>query len=105
MFIAVGGLLLALKDDARIYELVASAYSVTLVAGFIPLAVGLYSKKANSFGALISILAGIGVWQYWEYFVTSDIPGTFMGFFASGVGMVIGTIIGNFIQREEKVMI
>lgn len=105
MFVAVGGLVLALKEDARIYELVSSAYSVTLVAGFIPLAVGLYSKKANSFGALISIIAGIGVWQYWEYFVISDIPGTFMGFVASGIGMVVGTIVGHFIQREEKVML
>ncbi len=104
MLVAVGGIVLALKDDARIYELVSSAYSVTLVAGFIPLAVGLYSKKANSFGALISIVAGMGVWQYWEHFVTSDIPGTFMGFVASAAGMVIGTIIGRFITREEKIM-
>lgn len=105
MLIAFGGVLLALKDDARIYELVSSAYSITLVAGFIPLAVGLYSKKANSFGALVSIIAGISVWQYWEIFVTSDIPGTFMGFVASGIGMVVGTILGRFIKKEEKVMI
>lgn len=104
ILVAFGGIVLALKDDARIYELVSSAYSVTLVAGFIPLAVGLYSKKANSFGALISIIAGLGIWQYWEHFVTSDIPGTFMGFLASAVGMIIGTIIGRFIQKEEKVM-
>ncbi len=105
MLIAVGGVILALKDDARIYELVAGAYSVTLVAGFIPLAVGLYSKKANSFGALVSIVAGMSMWQYWEHFVVSDIPATFVGFCASAAGMVIGTIIGRFIQREEKLMV
>jgi solute:Na+ symporter, SSS family len=105
MLVAVGGLTLALKDDARIYELVSGAYSITLVAGFIPLAVGLYSKKANSFGALVSIIAGLGMWQYWDYFVTSDIPGTFMGFAASGAGMVVGTLVGHFIQREEKIMV
>lgn len=105
MLIAVGGAMLALRDDARIYELVSGAYSVTLVAGFVPLAVGLYSKKANSFGALVSIVMGISVWQYWNFFVASDIPGTFMGFVASGAGMVLGTLIGNFIQREEKVMV
>jgi len=105
MLIAVGGVILALKDDARIYELVAGAYSVTLVAGFIPLAVGLYSKKANSFGALVSIIAGMSMWQYWEHFVVSDIPATFVGFCASAAGMVIGTIIGRFIQREEKLMV
>ncbi len=105
MFIAVGGVALALRDDARIYELVAGAYSVTLVAGFIPLAVGLYSKKANSFGAFVSILAGMSTWQYWEHVIVSDIPGTFVGFVASAIGMVIGTIIGRFIQKEEKVMV
>lgn len=104
ILIALGGVSLALKDNARIYELVSGAYSITLVAGFIPLAVGLYSKKANSFGALISIIAGMGMWQYWEHFVVSDIPGTFIGFVASGVGMIVGTIIGRFIQKEERVM-
>lgn len=105
MLVAVGGVVLALREDARIYELVSGAYSITLVAGFIPLAVGLYSKKANSFGALVSIIMGISAWQYWNFFVTSDIPGTFVGFAASALGMVVGTIIGRFIQREEKVML
>ncbi len=104
IFIAFGGLLLALKDDARIYELVSGAYSITLVAGFIPLAVGLYSTRANSFGALVSIIAGLSTWQYWEHFVTSEIPGTFVGFMASAVGIVIGTVIGRFIQKEEKIL-
>lgn len=102
IFVAFGGVLLAIKDDARIYDLVSSAYSVTLVAGFIPLAVGLYSKKANSFGALVSIIAGLSMWQYWEAFVVSDIPGTFIGFIASLVGMIVGTVVGQFIKKEEK---
>lgn len=100
--IAIGGVLLAIKDHAHIYELVASAYSVTLVAGFIPLAVGLYSTRANSLGALTSIVAGMATWHYWENFVTSDIPGTFMGFIASAVGMLVGTVAGNFIRKEER---
>jgi Na+/proline symporter len=105
MLVAVGGVMLAIKDDARIYELVSGAYSITLVAGFIPLAVGLYSTKANSFGALVSIVAGISMWQYWNLFVVSDIPGTFIGFLASAAGMIVGTVVGRFIQREEKVML
>jgi Na+/proline symporter len=76
-----------------------------LVAGFIPLAVGLYSKKANSFGALLSIVLGVCTWQYWNLYVTtSEIPGTFVGFFASIVGMILGTVIGTFILEEEKIM-
>jgi SSS family solute:Na+ symporter len=105
ILIAFGGIALALKEDARIYELVSSAYSVTLVAGFIPLAVGLYSTKANSFGAFISILLGISSWQYWNHFAGSEIPGTLVGFLMSLIGMIIGTLIGQFIKREEKIML
>jgi hypothetical protein len=57
------------------------------------------------FGALVSIIAGIGMWQYWNLFVVSDIPGTFIGFLASAAGMLVGTVVGRFIQREEKVML
>jgi SSS family transporter len=104
ILIAFGGVFLALKDDARIYDLVSSAYSVTLVAGFVPLAAGLYSKRPNSFGALLSIVSGISFWQYWEHFVGGEIPSTFIGFLASIFGMIIGTIIGRFIKREEKII-
>ena len=103
--VAFGSLSLALAPDAKIYELVASAYSVTLVAAFIPLAFGLYSKHANSFGALFSIIFGITVWQY---IGTLDpeaiIPATFYGFIASIIGMLLGTAIGSFIRKEEKVI-
>lgn len=102
--VAIGSLFLALSEDASIYHLVKSAYSVTLVAAFIPLAVGLYSKKATSFGALVSISSGIFVWQYAERLVDSPIPSTFYGFIASCLGMFVGTLIGIFILKEEKLM-
>jgi SSS family transporter len=102
IIVAFAGTIMSLKDDARIYDLVSSAYSVTLVAGFIPLAVGLYSKKANSFGALLSIIFGIGAWQYWEHVVGGDIPSTFIGFMGSIFGMVVGSLIGGIIKKEEK---
>ncbi len=104
ILVAFGGVILALNKDASIYELVSSAYSVTLVAAFVPLAVGLYSKKATSFGALLSTVAGISVWQYTDHLVNSPIPSTFYGFLASCVGMVVGTLIGIFILKEEKLM-
>ncbi len=101
ILVALGSVVLAVRDDARIYELVISAYSVTLVAGFIPLVFGLYSKKANSFGALFAIVGGVGVWQYVEHFVETEIPATFLGFFASLFGMIIGTYLGRGIAKEE----
>lgn len=104
ILVATGGVLLALSKNASIYGLVISTYSVTLVAAFVPLVVGLYSKKATSFGALISIIAGISIWQYTERILDSQIPATFYGFIASCVGMLVGTLIGIFILKEEKLM-
>jgi SSS family transporter len=104
IIVALGSLILALSENASIYHLVRSAYSVTLVAAFVPLAVGLYSKKATSFGALVSIISGIFIWQYAERLVDSPIPPTFYGFVASCIGMLLGTLIGIFILKEEKLM-
>jgi solute:Na+ symporter, SSS family len=99
--VAIGAIFLAHNPDAHIYGLVAGAYSVTLVAGFAPLAFGLYASWANSFGAFISILSGIAFWQLADYYGTA-IPPTFIGFFASVGGIVIGSYLGRFIEREEK---
>ena len=101
--VAFGGIFLAHNPDAHIYELVAGAYSVTLVAGFVPLAFGLYASWANSFGAFISIVSGIACWQLADHMGTA-VPPTFIGFFASLVGMIIGSYLGRFIEREERIM-
>jgi SSS family solute:Na+ symporter len=102
--VAIVAIFLAYNPDAHIYELVAGAYSVTLVAGFAPLAFGLYARWVNSFGAFISIISGIGLWQLAEYYQTA-IPPTFIGFLASVIGIVVGSYLGNFITQEEKVLV
>lgn len=101
--VALGGVVLAYNPDAHIYELVGSAYSITLVAGFIPLAFGLYSTKVNSFGALVSIIAGISAWLIAGE-VGTVIPSTFIGFIFSFFGIIIGSYVGRFIEREEKMI-
>jgi SSS family solute:Na+ symporter len=102
--VAVGGVILAYNPDAHIYELVAGAYSVTLVAGFVPLAFGLYARWVNSLGAFISIVSGISFWQLADYYQTA-VPPTFIGFFASLLGIIVGSYLGRFIKREEKVIV
>lgn len=105
VLVAFGSITLAINPEAKIYELVGAAYSVTLVAAFIPLAFGLYSKKANSFGAFMSIVFGIAIWQYIEVLnPDSSIPSIFYGFLGSILGMLVGMTIGSFIKREEKIM-
>lgn len=102
--VGFGGIFLAYNPDAHIYELVAGAYSVTLVAGFVPLAFGLYASWANSFGAFVSIIAGVAFWQLADHAGTA-VPPTFIGFFASLFGMIIGSFLGRFIEREEKTVV
>lgn len=100
LMVAAGGIVLAYNPDAHIYELVGSAYSVTLVAGFIPLAFGLYSSKVNSFGAFVSIVAGVSTWLIAGEIGTA-VPSTFIGFVASFFGIIIGSYLGRFIKKEE----
>lgn len=102
--VGFGGIFLAYNPDAHIYELVAGAYSVTLVAGFAPLAFGLYAPWANSFGAFISIVAGVSFWLLADHAGTA-VPATFIGFFASVFGMIIGSYLGRFIEKEEKMIV
>jgi SSS family transporter len=103
LLIAVVSISMALADNAHIYELVSGAYSVTLVAGFIPLAFGLYSSRSNSLGAFVSILAGIGAWQIAES-VGTELPPTLIGFVFSLGGMLIGSFVFRFIGKAEKII-
>jgi Na+/proline symporter len=53
---------------SEIYELVGESSALSLVALFVPLVFGLYWKKANALGAILSMTLGTGVWTYFEFF-------------------------------------
>src|SRR5437762_9964967 len=52
---------IALKGTP-IYDLVSTAYQVTLVGAFVPLVTGLYWKRATTQGAVVSLAMGVGTW-------------------------------------------
>lgn len=52
----------AMYSDASIFQMVENAYQVTLVTAFIPLACGVYWKRATNQGALMAIVFGLSVW-------------------------------------------
>lgn len=85
--------LFALNSESSIYEMVGSAYKVTLVGAFVPLLAGLYWKRATSLGALLAIIFGIGTWLLLEFTDPQGfIPPQLGGLVAAAVWMVIGSL-------------
>lgn len=90
-----------------IYDLVSSAYQVTLVAAFTPLVFGLYWKRATTQGAVFSIFAGIAVWVAFFPQITTWgelFPGQLAGLLAALLGMVVGSLAPQLLtDRREHV--
>lgn len=89
----------ALNSDAGIYEMVKSAYSVTLVAAFVPLAFGVYWKRATRQGALAAIILGVVVWQF---LVHTDPEGYWPPQLAGLIGSLVGMIVGSLLPQWLK---
>ena len=91
----------ALNSNLSIYRMVENAYKVTLVAAFVPLAFGLYWKRATQQGALASILLGLSVWIALEVFASdATCPPQLAGLMASLGGMIIGSLLPAVVGRR-----
>lgn len=90
IFSAVGTVMACMRSD--IYELVGQSSILSLVSLFIPLTFGIYWKRSSSAGALISMVAGIASWLYFEYFPL-DIPSLVPAVLVSLAGMVAGSLL------------
>jgi Na+/proline symporter len=90
----LAALLFALNSKSTMYEMVQNAYKVTLVSCIVPLAAGIYWKRANVPGALLSVIFGMGSWIIAEA-VAADatVPPALVGFLFSIFGMALGSII------------
>jgi Na+/proline symporter len=87
-----------------IYELVSSAYQVTLVGAFVPLVMGLYWQRATTQGAIASVAAGIAVWILFFPQVSplgESFPGQLAGLVAAFVGMVAGSLAPQFLRNRH----
>lgn len=88
----------AINSELSIFKMVESAYKVTLVAAFVPLAFGVYWSKANSLGALLAVLGGLTVWIGCEILAPKAIlPPQLAGLLAS----ILGMLLGGFIPRTQ----
>jgi Na+/proline symporter len=100
---AFGGVVLwfALHSHSSIFEMVEEAYEVTLAGAFVPLAFGLYWKRANNQGATLSIILGIGTWLLMKNLYSDSVwPPQLIGLLASTTGMVTGSLLPNIMGKS-----
>ena len=92
-------------QGTSIYDLVSSAYQVTLVGAFVPLVMGLYWKRATTQGAVMSIALGILTWiisfpqlsNFGEQF-----PGQLAGLIAAFIGMFAGSLLPQVLKNRTE---
>jgi Na+/proline symporter len=90
---AVGVTAFALNSNSTIYEMVVGAYKVTLVAAFVPLAAGLYWRRATAQGALAAIVGGLVTWIALEVVAPDGLfPPQLAGLLVSIAGMIAGSL-------------
>jgi len=88
--------LFALNSNLSIYKMVENAYKITLVAAFVPLAFGLYWKRASQLGALLAIVLGLVVWIGMEVTAPDAVcPPQLAGLIASLAGMLVGSLVSQ----------
>src|SRR5690606_266840 len=79
-------------SQSTMYEMIQEAYSVTLVGALVPLAAGVFWKRATVQGALLSILCGETTWLFFVNFAPDAlVPPQLVGVAAAIVGMVVGS--------------
>jgi Na+/proline symporter len=95
---------IAMKGTS-IYDLVSSAYQVTLVGAFVPLVMGLYWKRASTQGAILSLALGIGTWVVYFPQVSSLgelFPGQLAGLIAAFIGMIAGSLAPQVLKNRHE---
>ena len=94
----------ALNSESTIFGMVEDAYKVTLVGAFVPLAFGLYWKRASNQGAMLSIVLGVGAWLSMEFFGPDTYwPPQLVGLLFSIMGMVVGSMLPSVIRDKHHV--
>ena len=97
-----------------IYELVRQSSEISLVALFVPMLAGLYWKKTSSFGAMASMITGLGVWLFLiilhsfyseetretelSWIFGAEFSPMLIGLFAS----ILALIVGSFWRKDVK---
>lgn len=96
--------LFALNSELSIFHMVESAYKVTLVGAFVPLAFGLFWKRATRQGGLLAIALGLTSWITAEIlFADAVVPPQLAGLLFSLAGMLLGSLLPQWIPNRTHV--
>ncbi len=102
-----------LSHGTPIYELVSSAYQVTLVGSFVPLTFGLYWKRSTTQGAILAIIMGVAFWAVIMFGthlsdvvpalekIDEKVPAQLIGLIAALVGMIGGSLGPQLIRNDH----
>jgi len=90
----VAALVFALNSKQTMYDMVQNAYTVTLVAALVPLAGGIFWKRANNLGAILSSVCGLVAWLV-AAFIAPDatVPPPLAGLAFSLAGLILGALL------------
>ena len=90
----LAALLFALNSRSTMYEMVQNAYKVTLVSCIVPLAAGIYWKRATVPGAMLSVIFGLVSWGIAELAAPeATFPPQLVGLGFSLLGMALGSLV------------
>lgn len=97
--------LYAINSEASIFEMVENAYQVTLVGAFIPLVFGIFWRRSTNQGALMAIFSGVFVWLVCIFGTGEDavLPPQLAGLIASFFGMIVGSLMPQFLPHDPTV--
>ena len=86
-----------------IYDMVSSAYQITMVGAFVPLVFGLYWYRSTTQGAVLSITLGIVTWLVFTYvaILADSFPPQLAGLIAALLGMFAGSLLPQVIKDKK----
>jgi Na+/proline symporter len=94
--LAVAVTVMALTSTMSIYQLVNESGKVVLVSSFVPLAAGLFWKRATTLGAHLAIAAGLAAWIALEALASEALlPPALAGLIASAAAMAAGSLLSR----------
>ncbi len=87
---------------SNIYELVGESSVLSLVTLFAALVFGIYWKKANATGAILSMVAGFLTWIFFEFMFETAIPTLVPSTIVSILSLVAGSLLWTNKKKVES---